>query len=176
LIEGSTEAGSGRPAKPADPGTPHSDQAWDVIVRLPWPAGSRPTRREAGILAELVDAAITHELTYGELAEHLRGKIGQVKAGGNAIAYLRGALAPQRLPVPVAVEPPPATTGSVDIADAATAVRRSVDQVRPSRLPACAVCGAAEGAPKNHRIVDTADGRETWCECYRSATALPDNS
>lgn len=177
-IEESREAGSGRPAKPADPGTSPSGRAWDVIVRLPWPAGGRPTRHEAAVLAELVDAAIAHELTYGELAEHLRGRLNRVRAGGNAIAYVRGALAPERLPVPTPTEPDAPATGHTDTAGPAAARCSSSDRL-PPRLPACSVCGAEEGAPKNHRIVETADGRETWCECYRPTTPLaattPDN-
>jgi hypothetical protein len=84
--------------RPTD-SAPPADWATELIAGLDYGKFRRPSRDQAAELAALVRSAHAEQgLTAAEIRRHCRVSLNQATRSG--VAYLRGALAPEHLPVP----------------------------------------------------------------------------
>jgi hypothetical protein len=82
-----------------------------LVAGLDFGPHKRPSRVQAAELARLVEAASTdHELPENEIRRYCRAALNEAKRSG--VSYLRGALNPDRLPVPMKSETNTAATDS----------------------------------------------------------------
>lgn len=78
-----------------------------LIADLDYGKHRRPSRKQAAELARLVEAAHTEQgLTVAEIRRHCRATLNEAVKSG--VAYLRGGLTPDRLPLPRPTERPAA--------------------------------------------------------------------
>ncbi|WP_280264642.1 hypothetical protein [Nocardia wallacei] len=107
--------GSATPATPAAD-TPPSPAEWarNLVITLNFGSHKRPTHAQAAELAALVESACAdHGLSETEVRRHCRAALNEAKRSG--VGYLRGALQPDRLPVPAkTADPETDTTASAD--------------------------------------------------------------
>lgn len=99
-----------------------SVEALQLIASLAFGRHVRPTAREAGELALLVDAAVAGGLPLREVKRHAQAKVNQAKT--HPISYLRRGLATDNLPVPAVPAVP--VTAPVAIATSSDAHRAAV--------------------------------------------------
>jgi hypothetical protein len=100
-ISDSSENSSIEGAEGDSPEAKPEPAAWalELIAGLDYGRHRRPTKRQAGELAALLEAAVAeHGQSRTGLARHCRAAVSE--ATKNAVAYLRGALEGDRLPVP----------------------------------------------------------------------------
>ena len=126
----SIEGGSDAAPQPTPPAP--AEWAAALVAGLDFGKRRRPNRREAAELAALVEAARAgHGLSESEIRRHCRAALND--ATKNAVVYLRGALHPDRLPVPTAA---PVTTPDIVFfgspSDAAAASKSIVEGVENS--------------------------------------------
>nr|WP_012476903.1 hypothetical protein [Streptomyces sp. 44030]ABC67335.1 hypothetical protein pRL1.6c [Streptomyces sp. 44030] len=115
-----------------------SADAQDLVASLEYGLHSRPSATDLKLLARLVDAATAGPgLTMLELKRHLQAALNRVKApneGGAPVPYLRGALAPERLPAPRArISRPAAPAPAVVNADQKPSGKKSPAEVEQAR-------------------------------------------
>lgn len=72
-------------------------EAVKLVTELPWGRHRHPTRVQAHHLAALIDAASRQGYNHRTLRRHAASVLAEARS--NAVAYLRGGLQPDRLPV-----------------------------------------------------------------------------
>ncbi len=85
------------------PSTTRSDESWELVRDLPWPAGSRPNLADATAIAVRVDEVCERfGLTRDEVRVHLEARIeGSARRRGACTArYVLGALDDDQCPIP----------------------------------------------------------------------------
>lgn len=90
-----------------------AEWALDLIAGLEFGKHKRPNRKQAVELARLVEAAHTeHGLTVVEIRRWCQATLNEAIKSG--VAYLRGGLAPDRLPIPKATDRPAASSSATE--------------------------------------------------------------
>lgn|SRR5690606_6264368 len=83
--------------------TARSEESWNLVCGLPWPAGSRPNHKDATAIAVRVDEVCDQfGLTREEVRVHLEARIeGSARRHGKCTAaYVLGALEDDQCPIP----------------------------------------------------------------------------
>ena len=108
------------------PASPQADEwALQLVTDLDYGRFRRPTRKQVQTLATLVTTARDeHGLTEREIRRHCRAVLNEATRSG--VAYLQGALGPDRLPVPRTSADTPATTRETPTTDTADDYQDSV--------------------------------------------------
>lgn len=122
-VEAQRDRARDKPSRAQKP--PVAEWALRLIADLDYGRHRRPTRSQAEELARLVQAAHTTGLSEAAIRRHCRATLNEATRSG--VAYLRGGLVPERLPVPVSVESAPAApSGGEHVPTVSDEVRESL--------------------------------------------------